>query len=294
MIGQFRIFGIVSTFVFAFIFALTTVGCGQTEQRLNERQSWVHRREDVPFAESRPKPSADVVAASDQVDALERLFDDGRDGECREQLAAFFANGGDHPRAHDLNGRLLALAGDYAAAAEAFGRAVAASPRWLEPRLAQAECYMRLERPAAASSVYAELDRLMPKAPWGPWGQGVIAARGNNRDRAIAFLDEALQRDPEHAPSLRVRATLAAQAGETDREQSLLLRYITQAPEDAGAWTRLGDLAESANRLIDAVRYLGEAYDLGPDPRLAKRIAGVCERAGDSAGAARWRSLTRP
>lgn len=273
---------------------ISLTGCGERQQNVNEQRSWIMRRDDVPFGTSRPTPDAAVVAQADRVDALEKLFADGRDGECRTQLAQFFADGGDHPRAHDLHGRLLVLEGRYAEAAEAFARAVAGSPRWLPPRLAQAECYLELKRPGAAASVYAELDRLMPDAPWGPWGMGAIAAMGNDRERAIALLDEALRRDPDHVPSLRSRASLANMTGEAAREESLLLRAAGHDPEHAPTWLRLGALAESDNRLLDAESHLARAYALTRDPRLAERIALIADRRGDSASAARWRARTGP
>lgn len=276
------------------VIVLTLAACGERQQNVNEQRSWIPRRDDVPFAETRPVPDAAAVAQADRVDALEKLFADGRDGECRAQLAQFFADGGDHPRAHDLHGRLLVLEGRYADAADAFARAVAGSPRWLQPRLAQAECYLELKRPGAATSVYAELDRLMPDAPWGPWGMGVIAAQGNDRERAITLLDEALRRDADHVPSLRARASLASMAGDTAREQSLLLRAAGHDPDHAHTWLRLGALAEADNRLLDAESHLARAYALTREPRLAERIAQLADRRGDSLTAARWRGQRQP
>jgi len=273
---------------------LVLSACGESQQRLNERPTWIHRRDTVPFGEALPAPSAATIAQSDRVDALEKLFIDGRDGECRKQLARFFAEGGDHPRAHDLNGRLLILEGKYAEAADAFGRAVAGSPRWLQPRLAQAECFLELKRPQAAASVYAELDRLMPDAPWGPWGMGLIAAQGKDSDRSIALLDEALRRDPEHVPSLLARAGMAERAGDTVREEALLLHASGLDPDNAQTWLRLAALTEADNRLVDAETHLARAFALTRDPRLRERLAQLCDRRGDSAAAARWRTPSHP
>lgn len=270
------------------LFLLLLTACGQQEQRINESRPWIHRRDDVPFAETAPKPSDARIADADAVDALEKLFNEGRDGECRKRLAEYFAQGGDHPRAHELNGRLLALDRQFEGAIAAFNRAVAGSPRWIQPRLALADCYVELDRLGAAASVYAELDRLMPQAPWGPWGQGLIAARAERRDQAIAFLDEALRRDADHPPSLRLRAWVAIQEGDAGFAEALLLRYTAQVTDDPVAWTQLGDLAETGNRLIDAETHLGRAYDLAPSPKLARRIAQICERRGDLATAAAW------
>lgn len=276
------------------IAGMILTACGKAEQRVNEAPSYIYRRPDAAFAETRKGPDAATLAQADAVDHMEALFADGRDGECREQLTAFFAAGGNHPRAYDLQGRLLMLDGKYEAAADSFSHAVAASPRWLQPRLSLAECYQALKRPAAAGSVYAEVDRLIPKAPWGPWGQGVVAAQAGEREKAVAFLDEALRRDPVHAPSLRVRAMLAGQMGNKAEEEALWLRFVTQVGDEPSAWTRLSELAEADQRLIDAERYLAEAYAQTGDPRLARRLQQLCERSGDTAGAARWKQLAAP
>lgn len=275
---------------------LLALGCAERRSATDRPPSLVPRRADVPFAEATPQPTTDELEQSRRVDALEQLVSDGRDGEARRQLAEYFASGGTHPRAHYLAGRLAVGAGDDDAAIGHFSQAIAGSSRWIQPRLDLAQIYQRLDRPAAAESVYEDIDRLLPQAPWGPWGMGVLAWQRGDTQRGLQLLDEALHRDPQHAPSLRSRAEIARIGNDSEREIDLLERYLVQRPDDAGAYLRLGDLAVSANRLVDAERLFTDAYDLAPAPATARRLADLATRRGDEAAARLWqtRAGTRP
>ena len=270
--------------------ALIAVGCDKQSQRINEPRSLVYRRPDSAFAAIGPQADSGSLERSRQVDELERLLDEGRDGEVRKRLADYFAAGGEHPRAHLLAGRLLFDEAEWAKAVPHFERAVAGSPRWFEPRHWLAQCYLKLERPAAAEGVYQEVDRLLPEAPWGPWGMGTIAWQRGDTERAMALLEEALRRDPLHAPSLRTRANLAAIANDAERERDLLERYLVQRPTDAEATFRLGELAAANGRPSEARRRYTDAWELSGDPTAAKRLAEAATRDGDFAAARLWRA----
>jgi uncharacterized protein HemY len=270
--------------------ACILAGCGDGGQRLNEARPLVHRRADSGFAETGPATDAPALARSRQVDEIDRLIDDGRDGEARERLAAYLDGGGDHPRAHLLAGRFLFDEGSWAEAVPHFERAVAGSPLWYEPRHWLAQSFLKLDRPASAEGVYQEVDRLMPEAPWGPWGMGAIAWQRGDTERALGLLDEALRRDPEHAPSLRTRAGIAAIGNDAERERDLLERFLVQRPDDAEATFRLGELAAAAGRATEARRRFTDAWEMSGDPNAAKRLVDLCERAGDPAAARLWRT----
>jgi len=269
---------------------LVLAACGDDAQRINETRPLVYRRPDSAFPSLGPQADAPALERSRQIDDLERLIDEGRDGEARERLTAYFASGGDHPRAHLLAGRLHVAEARWAEAIPHFERAVAGSPRWYEPRHWLAQCYLKLERLGAAESVYDEVDRLMPEAPWGPWGKGMIAWQRGDTARGIALLDEALARDPLHAPSLRTRARLAAVANDAERERNLLERYLVQRPDDADVAFRLGELAAANGRPAEARRRFTDAWELSGDPAAAKRLADLADLAGDPAAARTWRA----
>ena len=272
------------------VLALVLAGCGDDGQRVNEVRPQVYRRPDSGFPAIGPQADRASLARSRQVDELERLLDEGRDGEVRARLTQYFADGGDHPRAHLLAGRLLFDEARWGDAVPHFERAVAGSPRWFEPRHWMAQCYLKLDRLAAAEGVYQEVDRLLPEAPWGPWGMGAIAWQRGDTERGITLLDEALRRDPLHAPSLRTRANLAAIANDAERECELLERYLVQRPSDADATFRLGELAAANGRPSEARRRFTDAWELSGNPAAAKRLVEIAERADDPAAARLWRA----
>jgi tetratricopeptide (TPR) repeat protein len=265
--------------------------CAERDPDADAPPPQVYRRSNVPFAEAQPTPTDAELAQSRTMDELEALVRDGRDGEARTRLADYFAKGGSHPRAHYLAGRLAVGVGDDQAAITHFSQAVAGSPHWITPRLDLAQCYLRLERTAAAENVYQDIDHLLPEGPWGPWGMGVLAWQRGDAARGKALLDEALKRDPKHAPSLRARAGIARIGNEAELEADLLERYLVQEPDDAEAHVRLGDLAQSAQRFVDAERHFRDGYDLSPQPAVARRLADLATRRGDEAEAREWQRL---
>jgi len=270
---------------------LLLTACAERDQTTEAARPQVYRRPNSAFAENAPKPSSDELAQSRAMDELEQLVADGRDGEARRRLAEYFAHGGSHPRAHYLAGRMAVGEGDNDAAIAHFTKAVAGSPHWISPRLDLAQCYIRLERTAAAENVYQDIEHLLPEAPWGPWGMGVLAWQRGDTARGLALLDEALRRDPTHAPSLRSRAAIARIGNDAEREGDLLERYLVQRPDDAEAHVRLGDLAVSGNRLIDAERHFTDGWELSGNPAIARRIADLAQRRGDTAAVERWQRL---
>jgi tetratricopeptide (TPR) repeat protein len=167
-------------------------------------------------------------------------------------------------------------------------KAVAASPSWIEPRLLLARVYLKLERPAAAGSVYEDIDRLAPWSPWGPYGVGWVAWMRGDRERAAARFDEALKRDPDHLPSLRVRAAVAQAAGDAAAEARCLSRALVLMPEDPALHLRLADLAQAQERQEDVRRHLERAWSLDPRPATAHRLADLARLRGDPEDLARW------
>jgi tetratricopeptide (TPR) repeat protein len=247
------------------------------------RSRWVG-----PFSPAPGQPSAAAVAEAREVDAIRQLMDDGLYDQVRQRLKALLDGGCRHPEAFLLQARLLYLQSAFADAAPWCDQAIAASPYWIEPRVLLAQCYIRLKRLGAAENVFADIDRLGPKSPWGPFGMGAVAAMRGHHDRAVALLDEALRRDLRHAPSLRGRMELAAQDRQTELEERLLARYLAEEPTSAWAQARQGDLAVAAGRLEDARRAYLRSYELVPQPTIARRLAELAQQRGDEVDASRW------
>lgn len=235
-----------------------------------------------------PDLSSDLEQAR-MMDTIEDLIALGDIAEARQALRAALDQGLENPRAQHLAGRLAQATGDHAEATERYARAVAASPGWLEPRVALAEAYLRSGRPEAADSVFAEVDRLHPEQPVGPYGRGIIARQRERFDAADAFLDEALARDPSFAPALRLRAYSAEQAGDRERQRSLLLRYLQVHPDDHQAHFDLGANNEASGRLEDAKHAFTRSWRLQPSRDTARRLADLAARQGQEQAAEQWR-----
>ncbi len=137
--------------------------------------------------------------------------------------------------------------------------------------------------------MFGDIDHLAPKSPWGPYGQGAVALMRGDRDRSVRLIDEALRRDPRHAPSLRLRIDLAESLKQFDLMEQMLARYLRDDPEAIWAHLRLGELAQAADRLEDARRAFLRAWELSPDRAIAQRLAAIAQRRGDEADARIWR-----
>lgn len=242
----------------------------------------------VIFGGEEKGPSPASLKEAREMDDIRGLMDDGLYDQARTRLTALLDSGCTHPQAFLLRAQLHYQQGELEQTIPWCNRALEASSWWIEPRLLLAQTYLRLKRLGAAENVLGDLDRLAPKLPWGPFGTGSIAAMRGDFARATTLMDEALRRDPEHVPSLRLRARLAAQNKEPELEERLLGRYLAEVPDSPGAYQRLGELALAGNRLEDARRAFLRAYELRPLPEVARRLAEIAQRRGDTLEARAW------
>jgi tetratricopeptide (TPR) repeat protein len=240
----------------------------------------------VPLLE---RPTAIDPREGAAVDEARNLYRAGLYDQARNAANALTSSGSRHPDLLYLQALLAVQAGDHAGAVPWCEQAIAASPLWPEPRIQLAQSWLKLERYAAAESVFSDIERLAPHGPWGPYGVAAIAARRGDLQRATAQVELALERDPDHLPSLGLAAHLAKQAGQARREEELMARIVRLSPDEAGAWARLGELALAANRLEDARRAFERAYGYEARTGWAKALAELAQRRGDPAEAARWR-----
>ncbi len=242
-----------------------------------------------PFVTLGPRPAAVDLAEARKVDELSALVQDGLFDQAREQCAALLAGGSRHPVVLLYKAELTSQAGDDAGAIPWYEQAIAASPRWPEPRVRLAATYLDLQRYANADAIYADIERIVPESPWGPYGRGIVAARRNDLAASARWCDIALDRDPEHQPALSLRARLAQQAGDTVHEAPLLHRLTTLDPNAGWAYTRLGEIAVTDRRPSDAQRYYTRAWDLDRDPATARALADLAQADGDTPAATTWR-----
>ena len=234
------------------------------------------------------RASAASLAEAQRVDAVRVLYQDGLYDRARVALDQLLADGSRHPQAFLLKAQLTRQAGDPAAAIPWADQAIAASPAWIEPRILLAQIYLGLERWSAAADVFAAIERLAPKGPWGPYGQAVVAARRGDTALAARFVDAALGRDPDHLPSLELRAGLARMGGDRVTEERTLAHVAGLDPNSAVVRVRLGELAQAAGRLEEARRHLARAYELEPRPTTALQLAQVARLLSDDTEERYW------
>ena len=234
------------------------------------------------------RASAASLAEAQRVDAVRALYQDGLYDRARVALDQLLADGSRHPQAFLLKAQLTRQAGDPAGAIPWADQAIAASPAWIEPRILLAQIYLGLERWSAAADVFAAIERLAPKGPWGPYGQGAVAARRGDTAAAARFVDTALERDPDHLPSLELRVGLARMGGDRVTEERTLSRVAALDPNAAGVRVRLGELAQAAGRLEEARRHLLRAYELEPRPTTAQQLAQLARLLSDGPQEQYW------
>ncbi len=283
-----------NSFITLFVFLLCS--CDDTREpptksAENKKPRIVNEDENarwVIFGSDTQQPSAASIEEATEMDLIQQLMDDGLYEQARIRLDALLAKGCQHPQAYLLRAQLHYQRGELEEVIPWCNKALAASSYWIEPRMLLAQNYIRLKRLSSAENVLNDLDRLAPKLPWGPYGTGTIAAMRGDIPRAIILIDKALQRDPRHVPSLRVRAQLAAQGKNPLFEEQLLGRYLAEVPDSAWAHERLGELALADSRLADAKRSFLRAYDLHPSTTIARRLAELAQRSNDPAESTYW------
>ncbi|MFW5844880.1 MAG: tetratricopeptide repeat protein [Planctomycetota bacterium] len=243
-------------------------------------------------AGSEPTVAESSLEPARRMDRLEELVAQGAYSEAADLLDRYLGEGLAHPRAFLLKGRLLERGEDEVAGATAampwYQRAIDASPRWVEPRLALAEAQITAGRLDSAAISVDGIQRLLPEHPAGPYGQGVIARiRGDLATAETRFAD-ALRRDPDFVPALRQSVLLARQRGDRVTQRRHLERLIGLVGNEADLLIALGRLDEADNRLADAWRNYETAWRMQPDPETARLLADLARQRDDPAAAATW------
>lgn len=235
-----------------------------------------------------PAPVVAPDRFSARVDAARRQFDDGSFEQARVSIDALIAEQATHPLVPFLRARLAERELAWEDCILWARRAVEASPGWGEARVLLARACLEAKRIDEADAAFADVDRLLPDNPWGPYGRAWVAARRMDIPRGVEFADEALRRDPDHRPCLELRANLARLAGDPAGEERILRRVEALGEPDVGVILRLAELAATAGRTVDATRRFERAYDLRPSGRIARRLLELARLAGDSAAERLW------
>lgn len=233
-----------------------------------------------------PQTAGDPQAA--RIDQASRQMDDGLFDQARATVEALLAEGSTHPMTLLMRARLAEHDGDWGACVNWSRKAVEASPGWGEPRVLLARACLEAKRIEEADAAFADVDRILPDNPWGPYGRAWVAASRLDLPRAAGFADEALSRDPDHRPALLLRANIARLAGDAEVEERCLRRADALGDPDPEVMVRLAALAETAGRSLDAARYYERAWELRPGPDIAKRRLQLARLAEDQAAIRIW------
>ncbi len=263
----------------ALALALAIAGCA------NQRPAKLWRDPPPPLAASDP------FAA--RVDEARRQLDDGLFDQARLSVERLVVDGATHPLVPLMRAKLAEHDVDWPACITWARKAVEASPGWGEPRVLLARACLEAGRVGDADAAFADVDRLLPDSPWGPYGRAWVAAKRMDQARAGELADEAIKRDPDHVPSLVLRAGVARLTGDPATEEHLLRRAVALAEPEADLWQRLGELAEADSRRLDAARAYERAWDIRPARDIARRRLELARLAGDAEAEALWRERTR-
>jgi predicted Zn-dependent protease len=235
-----------------------------------------------------PAPVVAPDRFSARVDAARRQFDDGSFEQARATLDALIAERAPHPLVPFLRARLAEHDLAWEDCILWARRAVEASPGWGEARVLVARACLEAKRVDEADAAFADVDRLLPDNPWGPYGRAWVAARRLDVARGVELADEALRRDPDHRPCLGLRANLARLAGDPAGEERVLRRLDALGEPDAAVIIRLAELAATAGRPVEAARRYERAYELRPSGDLARRRLELARLAGDTTAERVW------
>ncbi len=242
-----------------------------------------------------PELSADTRAQAKRMDVIEQAINEGNYSEAQTALDQAIAEGYNHPRVAYFRGRLLSQDNTPAGHERSilwFRKAIERSPGWPEPRIHLAQAYIRTSRLAAATTAFSNIDTMFPKHPAGSYGKAYVAFLSDDNNEADQFIREALQRQADYAPALQLGARIAAMLGDTNRQETLLQRYLLYQPTEASAWISLAQIARGRNHLIEAERLFLRAYNLHPDQTIAAQLADLARQQNDTDAAAHWDTLS--
>lgn len=225
---------------------------------------------------------------ADRVDAARRQLDDGLYDQARASVEALIRDGATHPLVPMMRARLAEHDEDWLACITWSRKAVEASPGWSEPRILLARACIAAKRVDDADAAFADVDRMLPDNPWGPYGRAWVAAQRLDLAHAAGYADEALKRDPDHRGALLLRAQIARLAGDQAVEERCLRRADALDDPDPDVIGRLGELAEAAGRTLDAARLYERSWSLRPSSDVAKRRLALAKLANDAEAVRMW------
>jgi predicted Zn-dependent protease len=170
-------------------------------------------------------------------------------------------------------------AGQHAEAAAILEEAVRTYADQQSLRLALAESYVALNRPADAYDQYLAALSFGPRDAATEFAAGTMARMSNRPELAIEHYAAAQSADMANPIYPLYLAQVQRRANRIDEAKASLLRVVNLQPDNAIAWGTLADIALGENKLDICTQHIAKARELEPrvgtwrliEARLLKR-----------------------
>jgi predicted CXXCH cytochrome family protein len=197
-----------------------------------------------------------------EVERLEALFAD--------YIATLYRHA-DVPETQLELGAYFALRQSWAAAEQAYSRAIKQNPQLAAAYLNLADLYRSLDRDAEGRALLLEATRQLPEQGVLWHALGLLETRQGQRDRALEYLQRSA--DLEHT-GMRHRYVYAIALHDQGRLEEALLalkRLLRDFPQDTRLLMALAEYSREAGNRADALRYAGRLRELIPgDPAIQR------------------------
>ena len=213
------------------------------------------------------------------------LHQSGRIAEAEKIYRSILQQQPDHPGASHLLGVIRQQQGDYQAALDLIGRAIAINPNKAVYRNNYGAVLLSLERFAEAEESFRRALTICPRYPDALANLGMAQAARGEETAAETSLRQAIQIQPWHRDATVRLATLLGNCGR-DAEARQLLEAALAVTPCAEYHAALGNLFLSAGLLQPAVDEYRAAIELTPgDPIAHFNLGNACEELHDRASA---------
>jgi len=159
-----------------------------------------------------------------------------------------------------LQGRQLYEAGQYAEAADAFRRAIAAAPTSAAAHVNLGMALVQLDDTAAAIAAFRDAVGAAPDDAAAQASLGALLADSGQLPEAVQHLSAAFDRAPEAAATRTLLVRTLIRLGRTDDALTVLARAASLNPDDEAVTVDLAILLADRTRYREAIALLHEAH----------------------------------
>ena len=157
----------------------------------------------------------------------------------------------------------------WAAAEQAYQRAIEGNPQLLPAYLNKADLYRAQGRDDEGRKVLLEATRVAPDqgAPW--HALGLLEVRSGNRAKALEYLEKAASLERSGVRLRYVYAIALHDSGETSKALDVLKPLLRETPESPDLLLALATYSKEQGRREEARRYAARLREIMPgDPGI--------------------------